>query len=180
MSDQLARHVETVEADETQRTTLYELIAQDPYRGQLKACRDAGIAGTGGQLRDWFKQDPAVQEHLADARNEYLKGKRLDIDTLLDKVSAIVHNDESQSQWRAVDWAFGTLHQMGSKQAVQVEHTGPDGGPVKVNTQHGVSLTDVAALLVRVGALPAGVGSDVDRKALPAAPSLLAEPLPEA
>lgn len=153
MSDEIARQVDTVEVTDDQRTALYELIAADPYRGHAKACRDSGIAGTAGQLRDWFKTDPAVQEQLADARNEYLKGKRLDIDTLLDKVSAIVHNDESQSQWRAVDWSFSTLHQMGVRQAVQVEHTGADGGPIQIEKRE-VSLTGVLHVLAEAGALP--------------------------
>jgi hypothetical protein len=164
MSGELARTVDRVEADESQRARLYELIAEDPYRPHVKACRDAGIAGTGGQVRTWFKTDPDVQERLGEARHEYLKRKHLDIDTLLGKVSSIVHNDESQSQWRGIEWSLGVLHSMGARQAVQVEHTGADGGPVEVTVEHDYG--QILDKLEQVGLIRRGAPQVVDAEAV--------------
>lgn len=170
----LAHQVEHVTVTDEQRSKLYELITDDPWRGHTKAARMAGIAGTKGQVNDYLKADEDFNEFLDAARGNLLDKAGLGVPHLFKKLASVVNNDGHSSQLRAITDSLA-FRGIGVRQTVQVEHTGANGAPIQVEDRS-ASLADVARVLEAVGAL-AELSSGSSRLALPAPPHILAEPL---
>lgn len=140
MNNIARRSVEVVQVTDQQRAKLYELIAEDPWRGHIKAARQAGIEGMRGQLTAWLKADEGFQEFLHTARGDLLDQAGLSVPHLFTKLASVVNDDGHSSQLRAITEALA-IRGISGRQRVEI--TGEDGGAVEVTNP------DVAAAIER-------------------------------
>lgn len=120
-----------VEITDRQRKDLVKLLREDPFRPHVAAMRQVGIQGSKGQLRELLRTDEQLSGLLEQARYDYLKTKRLGVDTMLTKLADIAHDKGNPSQLRAVGMAL-TISGVATSDRQRVEVTGEDGDPVEV------------------------------------------------
>lgn len=188
MTDQLARHVETVQVTDDQKTKLLKLMEQEPHLGHALALRRAGVAGTKGQLVAYIAEHPELVDDIDQARGKRIRTELLSraIDGVEDP---IVNKDGEISGYRTVRsdrlLEFAARMYLPEARALQaqrlgIEVGGADGGPIRVEVEGDrvSTVSGVLALAVALGVkgAPAGLNIGSDRRALPPAQSLLPDP----
>lgn len=127
---------------DTQRRKFLAIVEENPTIGTRRALVQAGItvqtwrASDGRrngrrppsrlEVQDLLNGDPAMRAAYQEARHagDDDENQRLKLDqrSLWEKVAAIVHNDASPSQWRAVTYAFAIRHGIRDEERVRHEH----------------------------------------------------------
>src|SRR5206468_11397633 len=123
-----------------QRAKFLALIRADKEIGSVDALRQAGVAGSSGQLRAWLKDDDELQREARQARGWNLNR--------VEATAWQVATDTEHPSWdRANARILKAYHPAFRDQTkVDVEHTGADGGPIQIEKRE-VSLTGVLHVL---------------------------------
>lgn len=144
-------------------------VKADPKIGNVAALRAAGIQGTKGELRRLLDDD------LAEAARE-ARGWSL---VAVEQTTWDVAQNPEHPAWDRANARVLKAYHPAYRDQAQLEVTGRNGGPVLIEGRQ-TTLVEVAAVLLRTGALEgvigSGDGSGSPRIALPAAPDSLAEP----
>lgn len=73
MSDELARQVDEVTVTDEQHARLLEVVTDQPGIGIAHALRQAGVAGTKGQLREYAAQHEELLDDIDEARAKRIR-----------------------------------------------------------------------------------------------------------
>lgn len=143
--DNLAKVVDEVVVTDKQRATVLDLVTADKTVGTVDALRQAGVAGTRGQLNTWLDTDSDLLHQTRLARGWNLNR--------VEATTWTVAADPDHPAWDRANARVLKAYHPAYRDSSRVEMTGADGGPIRVEKRE-VSLTGVLHVLAEAGALP--------------------------
>lgn len=159
--------------------TFLEMLAASPGIGHVAALRELGVDGTRGQIRDAI--DRQLRADIDRVRNDVIRTELYRRG--IDGVDEPVYWQGEQVDTRRVysDRCLIALAQMKLPEARnQLEITGAEGGPVRVEVEGDrvSTVSGVLALAAQLGVAGARAGlvGEASRRALPAAQDVLPDP----
>lgn len=169
----LALTQQTLAITDEQRNKALELVKANPKLGNAPALRQAGVEGTRGELRRLI--DPDLAEQLREARGWSI----VDVE----QTTWDVAKNPEHPAWDRANARVLKAYHPAFRDRVDVEHTGPDGGPMQVEL-NGVRVTGLNEVIELArsfgigiaGGLREGLSTEPPRSALPAAEDLLPDP----